>query len=341
MADPPRSLAPTDAARAAALRLLAALAATRPSGAPSATPGADESRPARRGSGEVATPDDRAMPEGAGAPSPSHVSASDAYPGDDALNEDELALVRSFQSRPLRQTQAPVLATPTSAPPHTAAASPRPEGPPPASYMPDTTGAPGEPAATAELGARVASRTPSASELDTIPLEMQRLFVVETSEDLHDLRTLLLQYEERQDNHGSLLAMGRISHKIKGAAGTVGFDVLASLAFTFEDLLTALQTRQVAPGPYAVSILVRGLALMQAALDAASSDHAPDPRLIARAQDLRDEFLARRFTHPPITRVADVNDTAVCAGGSGPGARVPVAHRGAAYVGGAECPPYQ
>src|SRR5258707_1100022 len=166
--------------------------------------------------------------------------------------------------------------------------SPRPEEPPAASYMPDTTGATGEPEAAAELGAPVASRMPTASELDTIPPEMQRLFVVETSEDLHDLRTLLLQYEEQQDNHGSLLAMGRISHKIKGAAGTLGFDGLASLAFTFEDLLTALQTLQVAPGPHAVSILVRGLALIQAALDAASSDHAPDPRLIARAQDLRD-----------------------------------------------------
>src|SRR5260370_34725920 len=331
MADPPRSLAPTDAARAAALRLLAALAATRPSGAPSATPGADESRPARRGSGEVATPDDRAMPEGAGAPSPSHVSASDAYPGDDALNEDELALVRSFQSRPLRQTQAPVLATPTSAPPHTAAASPRPEGPPPASYMPDTTGAPGEPAATAELGARVASRTPSASELDTIPLEMQRLFVVETSDDLHDMRTLLLQYEEQQDSPGSLLAMGRISHKIKGAAGTLGFDALASLAFTFEDLLTALQTRQAAPGPHAVSILVRGLALMQAALDAANSDRASDPGLIERAQELRDEFLARRYTHPPLARAADVNESTVHADVSDSGVRPVIAHDGESY----------
>jgi chemosensory pili system protein ChpA (sensor histidine kinase/response regulator) len=332
MADPPRLLAPTDADRAAALRLLAALAATRPSGAPSATPGADELLPARSGSGEVATPDDRAMPEGAGAPSPSHVSASDAYPGDDALNEDELALVRSFQSRPLRQTQAPVPATPTSAPKQHAAGSPRPEEPPAASYMPDTTGAPGDPAATAELGARVASRTPSASELDTIPPEMQRLFVVETSEDLHDLRTLLLQYEEQQDNHGSLLAMGRISHKIKGAAGTLGFDVLASLAFTFEDLLTALQTRQVAPGPHAVSILVRGLALMQAALDAANSDHDPDPSLIARAQDLRDEFLARRYTHPPLPRAADVNDTSVRAGLNDSGARTPITHDGESYL---------
>src|SRR5260370_8967101 len=332
MADPPRLLAPTDADRAAAWRLLAALAATRPSGAPSATPGADESRPARRGSGEVATPDDRAMPEGAGAPSPSHVSASDGFPGEDALKEDELALVRSFQSRPLRQTQAPVLATPTSAPPQHAAESPRPEGPPAASYMPDTTGAPGEPAATAELGARVASRTPSASELDTIPLEMQRLFVVETSEDLHDLRTLLLQYEERQDNHGSLLAMGRISHKIKGAAGTLGFDVLASLAFTFEDLLTALQTRQVAPGPHAVSILVRCLALSQAALDAANSDRASDPGLIERAQELRDEFLARRYTHPPLARAADVNESTVHADVSDSGLRPVIAHHGESYL---------
>src|SRR5712691_192734 len=74
------------------------------------------------------------------------------------------------------------------------------------------------------------------------------------------------------------------------------------------------------------------LALMQAALDAANSDHAPDPRLIARAQALRDEFLARRFTHPPITRVADVNDTAVRAGVSDSGARIPVAHDGESYL---------
>src|SRR5260221_432811 len=198
--------------------------------------------------------------------------------------------------------------------------------------MPDGRGGRGEPEAAAELGAPVAWRMPTASELDTIPPEMQRLFVVETSEDLHDLRTLLLQYEEQQDNHGSLLAMGRVSHKIKGAAGTLGFDVLASLAFTFEDLLTALQTRQVAPGPHAVSILVRGLALMQAAVDAANSDHDPDPSLIARAQDLRDEFLARRYTHPPLPRVADFNDTSVRAGLNDSGARTPTTHDGESYL---------
>src|SRR5260370_2256791 len=151
MADPPRLLAPTDADRAAALRLLAALAATRPSNAPIATPSAVEPLPAPSGSGEVATPDDRVMPEGAEAPSRPRFSASDAYlGGDDALSEDELALVRSFQSRPLRQTQAPVPATPPSAPKQHDAGLPPPEEPPAASPMPHTTGTPGETAAAVE-----------------------------------------------------------------------------------------------------------------------------------------------------------------------------------------------
>lgn len=137
----------------------------------------------------------------------------------------------------------------------------------------------------------------TAEELNQIPPEMKRFFLVETGEDIHDVRRTVLDFEQHPGEQSTLSEMGRLVHKIKGAAATLGFDVLASLALIFEDVIRALQSRAIDPkSPDAMGSLTGLLALIDAALEAATDDQTPDTELvelIERAQATRDALLAR------------------------------------------------
>lgn len=294
MAEPSRILAPTEAERSSSLRLLATLStARRPV---PGMPGMSAPVIAALIMPALSTPQssvvEHVTSEAAQAtqtPQEDQTAAADIEVADEAdaqavaaqvedserLTVDELALVRSFQAQTLRP------AVPVTGPLNYAGISGVWSTAKAFDAQPSTSAAP-----------PLDGQKPSADDLDYIPPEMKRLFITETTEDLEDLRNHLLHYEEHHDDPGTLLAMGRIGHKIKGAAATLGFDILAALAFTFEDLLKALQTRQAAPGPHAISVLVRSLALLQSALDAASADEPANPAYVGMAHALRDELFA-------------------------------------------------
>lgn len=198
-------------------------------------------------------------------PEPS-AAAPGADPGD-TLTEDELALLQSFQASVLRRPQRDPFAVSEAGAP---ALGPEAEAHP----LAPREG--GSPFGTSNPAVSGAWRVPTAEELDFIPPEMQQLFLVETAEDTQDLRLALLRYEQRPDDPAGLTAMGRIAHKIKGAAATLGFNTLAGVLHSMEDVIKALKSRRIAAGPEAGAALVRELALVQAALDAASSG-APEP----------------------------------------------------------------
>jgi|GEM_PF-755649 chemosensory pili system protein ChpA (sensor histidine kinase/response regulator) len=131
----------------------------------------------------------------------------------------------------------------------------------------------------------------TAEELDYIPPEMKRLFVVETSEDVQGLRRMVLGFEQQPDERATLSEMGRLAHKIKGAAATLGFGALASLTLIFEDVIRALQSQTVPADATAIGTLTSLLALVEATLEAAASEQATDESVIARAEALRDGLL--------------------------------------------------
>ena len=150
---------------------------------------------------------------------------------------------------------------------------------------------PPEPIATA-----LASLAVTAEELNHIPPEMKRFFVVETEEDIQNVRRMVLSFEQHPDERATLSEMGRLMHKIKGAAATLGFGVLASLTLIFEDVIRALQSGAVASELDAVGTLTGLLALIEAALAAAAAEQPSDTgptELIERAETLRDELLSR------------------------------------------------
>ena len=84
--------------------------------------------------------------------------------------------------------------------------------------------------------------------------------------------------------------MGRIAHKIKGAAATVGYDVLALLAHTFEDMLQTVYLRRAPATERAMTLLHRCVTLLDTSLESARHDVAADPLLPAQATHLLDEL---------------------------------------------------
>ncbi len=135
----------------------------------------------------------------------------------------------------------------------------------------------------------------TAEELNHIPAEMKRFFVLETKEDIEDIRRMVLGFEHHPDERSILSEMGRLVHKIKGAAATLGFDVLASLTLIFEDVIRALQSRTVETVLDATGTLTTLLALLDAALEAAARQ-TPDSELaelINQAKVSRDGMLSR------------------------------------------------
>ena len=152
---------------------------------------------------------------------------------------------------------------------------------------------------------------PTAEELDIIPPEMKRLFIVESSEDLKEVVGSLLELEQRPDDLILLMSMSRVAHKMKGSAGTLGFDVVADIAITLEIVLKAAQKRQIAVGPATLGALSRILGALKHALDADAAEQEADPALANEAQAVADELLQRdtsadarpdEATHP--TRIA-------------------------------------
>ncbi|HEV8190314.1 MAG TPA: response regulator [Ktedonobacterales bacterium] len=176
-----------------------------------------------------------------------------------ATNGDLLELVRRFQASPLKRRETPT---------QQAVSVPR-----PATRM-------SEP------------RQVTAEELDIIPDELKGLFVRETKEDLNDLHQALLHLEKEPDDIATVADMGRVAHKIKGAAATYGFDELATLTHIFEDHIKALQSRRVAIGPGSLGYLFRCLGLLETTLAAAEAQQPADPMVVAQARILYDELVS-------------------------------------------------
>ena len=62
-------------------------------------------------------------------------------------------------------------------------------------------------------------------------------YCAELFEQLDELQSLLLDLEQKPDDVAVINEIFRIAHTIKGSAATMGFDLIASVAHAFEDLL--------------------------------------------------------------------------------------------------------
>src|SRR5262249_53735651 len=185
-------------------------------------------------------PRERASEEGSSQPRRPPMDERIARPvddNDDMLSEQDLAVLRGFQATTLR-----------------------PSGWRPPRASDDVAKAP-RPPASAEVTA------PSGvlpEDLDVIPPELRRLFVKEAAEALDELRWHVLRLDrERGAGMGdSLLALGRVAHRVKGSAATLGFDVFADITLVFEDVVKATLSQPALDLTQAAAALVALLGLL-------------------------------------------------------------------------------
>ena len=209
---------------------------------------------------------------------------------EEPLTDEELALVARFQASTLRagaesDTRGHVIAQPESiAGP--AAVTPSPNASfAPAGAQPPVAVSPLRDT-TAGSVYQTGHDTPSAEELDVIPPALRRLFLVETAEDLQDLRVALLKLGESADELSALHAMRRIAHKIRGSAGTLQFPHYEKIALVYEELLKTVQQSELRTSPLAHSVLLHGLVILQTALAGAETAGDADIGLLRQAEAL-------------------------------------------------------
>lgn len=200
----------------------------------------------------------------------------------DQLSEQDLAVLRGFQTTTLRPS-----AWKPPQPAHAVQPTPPPasdDAPPP-----DTAEA-----APERAGDHVAPAAGPLDDLDVIPPELKRLFVKEAAEALDELRWHVLRLERERDARAgdALLGMGRVAHRVKGTAATLGFEVFAGVTLIFEDVARAALARPALERAQVAVALVTLLGLLDSAQTAAQDEREPDPVLIERAAQVRDELLA-------------------------------------------------
>lgn len=246
----------------------------------------------------------------------------------DELTEDDLAIVRSFQASALSlgRGEAAFL---TIAPDAVDLTGGQPLGQVTAIPAPTETAFDGERSlefdeslslapddSSVTLGVRrQAQRAPTAEELDVIPPEMKRLFIIESTEDLHDMAHHLMDLDQRPDDGVILLGMSRIAHKMKGSAGTLLFEVFADISITLEIVIKALQKRQIEIGSAALGALSRILGALQRTLDALAAEQPEDPALADEARAIAETLLRQRG--PIGARRATGDPAAAPVGGEG------------------------
>lgn len=142
-----------------------------------------------------------------------------------------------------------------------------------------------------------AAQPPDGVDIDAIPVEMKRLFALETESDLQELSELIASYgsepeaEGDPDRWATLAAMARIAHKIKGTAPTVGFPEFSLVAMLFERVVVAFQRAGAASEGQIEVVLGRFLELFEICLESASMLEAPNPLVIEEAEQLCDAVI--------------------------------------------------
>lgn len=81
------------------------------------------------------------------------------------------------------------------------------------------------------------------------------IFVEESKEHLESMNDILLELEKDTDNKDLLNELFRISHTLKGMAGTMGFTNMANLTHDMEDVLQAIRSDEIKINTKIVDIL--------------------------------------------------------------------------------------
>lgn len=85
------------------------------------------------------------------------------------------------------------------------------------------------------------------------------IFVEESREHLQNLNTSLLELEKDPNNPSVIHEIFRVAHTLKGMAGTMGFNHMATLTHDMEDVLDALRNKRIKVSSEVVDVLFQCL----------------------------------------------------------------------------------
>lgn len=102
------------------------------------------------------------------------------------------------------------------------------------------------------------------------------IFVEESKEHLQDMNDILLSLEKDTENEKLLNEIFRISHTLKGMAGTMGFNNMANLTHDMEDVLQAIRSDEISINTNIVDILFKCLDALEISVDYVSENEEED-----------------------------------------------------------------
>ena len=147
----------------------------------------------------------------------------------------------------------------------------------------------------------------------TIPPGLMDLFRSETKDDLYLLQGALARLETPEDRPTAVQEMRHVAHKIKGAAATLNFQVVAGLAHCLEDILDLLRSRRLEYAPAVVEALMHGFIELETTLARPDPVEAENAEGLERLRALYEVLLAAsgpesnddpEATNPSSTRLA-------------------------------------
>jgi len=123
-----------------------------------------------------------------------------------------------------------------------------------------------------------------------LPHEVE-YFMLEASETLVAMHEALTQLGHGVSDTGTALTIQRLAHKIKGAAGTVGYTVVAGIAHRLEDLMALIRRRALTFTPAVIEATLHGLTILEADLHHILSKHSEDSALLEQLSTEYDALL--------------------------------------------------
>lgn len=118
--------------------------------------------------------------------------------------------------------------------------------------------------------------------MDEIEIDRAALiqtFLAEAEETLVQMEQLLVRLEAHPDDGELLHGVFRAAHTLKGGASLVNFDAVRELAHDVEDLLDRVRARSIPATPSLITLLLRSVDVLRAAVSQASAGSPPPATL--------------------------------------------------------------
>jgi len=139
--------------------------------------------------------------------------------------------------------------------------------------------------------------------------ELLKVYLGETEENLTQLEEMLVLLEVKADDDEVINAIFRAAHTLKGNAAMLGFEGLARLAHSMEDLLDEVRARRFAVSSGLITLLLRGRdafrQMLPSAVDGSNELSAAAASVIAELDRTKKEGVRESATATAVEETAE------------------------------------